>query len=328
MNRLQLADGAAEAIALYELANEGFRLPFSRQRLVSAGGQILPLIAERTRFAPTHPAFHIGWLRPRIAAKRYVRRFKRQNTNRVAAVLDRNPIVALRIAEVLEVEYSPFPAQITAPLENSSWTIPRAAESIRNGLLKQPSLDIPRIILNPSEEDSDAVAILFALLVAYLHKNHSLTDFQADLTKRYQKLPGLVPTKQPTGPLPVSGDVEDLIREWLPHALFYHAIAQRPVNLIVETLIDQKLIFSSGPHLLPDKIARGLDRVLELIKPESSGGHTGSSRPKATTSSSEDIGDIGAASSIMDRIYNWMGPPPTPTSSRLGPSMSSPGSAQ
>jgi hypothetical protein len=326
MNQVKLADAAVRAIALFVLAKEGFPIRPSQQRLVSAGNLIRPLIDERIDLIDLPIPPNGGWGSLDGKVKRYIRLYTRENFRSVAGVLTHNSIVAVRIAEILEFAYTPVIDSVPQP--DPEISIPRAARKIAVGLTNH-SLEIARLVLNPSEEDSDEVAVFFALLVAYLYANDTRSAFQLGLTERYEGLGRLIPTQPPVKVIQNSGDIENFISSWLPHALFFHSITQRPVPLVVESLVKAELISSSGAPLLPDNVKTQLDAALAFARslPEKKN----SPVPRHSTASDpaqEDVGDIGAVSTIMDRIYNWMGPPPSPISSHPEPSMSSPGGTE
>src|SRR6266702_2624484 len=327
MNRAELTEAAASAIALCVLAKDGFRIHPSHQQLVSAGNIIYPLVAERIDLVDFRPSANSRGLSSERKIRRFVRDFTAVNHDRIGAVLLRNPVIALRIAEILEVDYSPDVEFILKEITPEK-DIPRAARSIRDGL-ESRSLDIVRLVLDPSEDNSDEVTVFFALLVAYLYNNDTLQNFADALTRRYKELTDLVPTRQPSGAIRDPEDFEEFIRDWLPRALFYHAIARRPVNLVIESLVEAELIHSSESPLLPSAVEANLDKVLRLVQ-RSSRAKTSpiSQSPETTDPSQEDVGDLDTVSSIMNHIYNWMGPPPTPISTHPVPSMTSPGSAE
>ena len=236
----ELAYTAARAMAIWVLAQSGFTIPQSNQHLVSAGNRIHSLFEERIELINIEFPSHRNWRFAEAVTERFVESFAQQNYSRVLSVVTRNPLVALQVAEICKVDYHPFIDEMP-PTKNPEESIPRAAHEIRSSL-RIRSLNIPQLILVPSEADSDEVAVLFALLVAYLFKDESLSTFKADLTERYELLGGQIPTRQPLGILRDPENIEDVISYWLPHALFTHAIAQRPVDLIIESLIEVELI--------------------------------------------------------------------------------------
>lgn len=320
MNRQELTDAAINAIALCVLAKDGFPIGQSCQRQASAGNLIHPLIGERIELSEVDIKSH-SWMPTGLAIKRFVRRFTAVNGSKIDLVLWKNPIIALRVAEILGLDYSPTISG-SPPRSDPSRSISIAASQIESGLMSR-SLDILRLILNPSEENSEEIAVFYALLVALLHKDDDLSIFRADLTSRYKILADLVPTQQPSGALPNSGEVEVVIQYWLPNALFYHAISQRPVDLVIESLIKAELLLPSAPPLLPATVEEELHKVLGLVRTATK--NVSDTQSSDVDPSEEDVGDMDTVSSIMDRIYNWMGPPPIPVSSDSEPILSSPG---
>lgn len=324
----ELAHLASRAIALAAARQSNFRIRRRDEQLSQAGDVLYEKIGSRVRVARTYyipydrrfPSLALSLRRSGPFAGFFVARdavlIAKSQASIIETLLADNPMLAISVADTLKVEYSPpvgEPLAELGPVE----LLTQSARRIRLGLTGR-SVDIVNLIFTPENASPDDISILYALFMAYLSRDADFATFRAELFTRYKEFRSRTPARLPVVDIRHNASLESFLEKWLPLALFYHNM--RPADNVLQALISAKVLQELDSGFISPELHVDLEALMGLILDKRRRESIALKKDPASPSKdvAEEIGDIDAVSSILDRILNWMGPPPTPLLSRAG----------
>jgi hypothetical protein len=185
------------------------------------------------------------------------------------------------------------------------------------------------LLIDPSNHNSAELVILYALIVAYLNRD---AQFDAYTTNLGIRIKGLASERHmdhvPSSRVIYSPTLSSFVNNWASITKVKDALTKTGHIPIVEALCHMQILNRADDLWLQQHIARNISAIEKhIILGENFSGEEKPAPPnQQIDSGSEFIGDIDSVSDILNRILNWMGPPPSPTfaNANVGPSSTSP----
>jgi hypothetical protein len=202
----------------------------------------------------------------------------------------------------------------------------RAVISLQEDL-RHRSPNIVGLLIDPSNRKTSEIAVLYALLIAYLDRDLQFSTYIRDLAHRISELS----VERRLDRVPGSGSsydeaLSDFIANWTSVTRVKNALTGTGQVRVIDALSHMRVINDEDGHWLPQHIIDGISALKRYVIFDA--GFLKEEKPASSRqlidSGSEFIGDIDSVSDILNRILNWMGPPPSPTFARVGPSSTSP----